>query len=175
MNSPGVLQMKKILNKKPIHLLVFTSIILFSSCNDAGEKLLAPPDSQTQPTITQGVWGHVYFWKGDFMPGPYPPGGSITPVSREIVVHEATGFDQVVSVGNAFYQRINTRFIVKSKSNRAGFYQIPLPPGKYSLFVREGSMYYANSFDGSGHILPATVQADSLTNVRIDITYEATF
>ncbi|MBX2991451.1 MAG: hypothetical protein KF749_09795 [Bacteroidetes bacterium] len=155
-------------------LLLLASVMLTCSCNDVGEQILVPPDSQTLPTITQGVWGIVYFWKGDFMPGG-PPRGTITPVSREIYVYEATRSDQVVSEGIVFYQRINTRFVTKTKSNRSGFYQVALPPGKYSFFVKEGSLFYANYWDGEGHILPGAVYADSLTNVRIDITYEATF
>lgn len=155
-------------------LCAFATMILLPRCNDAGE-ILAPPDSQTGPTISQGVWGIVYFWKGDFMPGPDPPGGSITPVSREIHVYEATRFDQVVNAGNAFYQSINTKFVTKVKSNRSGFFQVALPPGNYSFFVKEGTLFYANLWDGEGHILPASVHPDSLTNVRIDITYKAAF
>lgn len=155
-------------------LLVFAKIVLHLNCKDIGEGPLTPPDTQTSPTISQGVWGIVYFWKGDFMPGG-PPRGTITPVSREIYVYEATRSDQVVSIGTVFYQRINTRFVTKTKSNRSGFYQVVLPPGKYSFFVKEGSLFYANYWDGEGHILPASVHPDSLTNVRIDITYEAAF
>jgi hypothetical protein len=157
-------------------LLVAMAYAVFSSnCVDVGEEMFLPSDTQTQPTISQGVWGNVYFWKGDFMPGPYPPGGAITPVVREIFVYEATRFDQVVSAGNAFYQSIGTRYVARAKSNRLGFFQIPLTPGKYSFFVKEGELFYANYWDGEGHILPGYVSPDSLTNVRIDITYEATF
>ncbi|MDZ7765838.1 MAG: hypothetical protein U5K00_15710 [Melioribacteraceae bacterium] len=31
-------------------------------------------------TISEGVWGNVWFWEGDFMPGS--PDGTITPVIR---------------------------------------------------------------------------------------------
>ena len=132
----------------------------------------------TIPTIRQGVYGYVKFWEGDFMPTvpPAPSRGTITPVARPIVVHTPTGFDSVTQVGySPFYREIFTPQVATTNSNAKGFFQIELPVGSYSFFVVEDSLFYANGSDGQGHLWPATVYADSLTFVELNVTYRATF
>lgn len=147
-----------------------------SGCSDNATGPGLPPDKQEKITISEGVWGNVWFWEGDFMPGPGPaPGGTITPVVREVLVYEATGLESVDRVNGAFYSAIHTRFLTSVLSDEEGFYQVALPPGKYSFFTREEGLYYASSGDGQGHIQPATVLPGSVTKLRIDITYKATF
>jgi hypothetical protein len=107
------------------------------------------------------------------MPGSVS--GTIAPVQREVRVYEATRYDSVVSTGGGFYRAIATRLVAITRSNRTGFYQVSLPPGKYSLFVLEDSLYYANHTDYAGHIQPGTVAADQITKVQIDITYRAAY
>lgn len=138
-----------------------------------------PPDNHEMVNITQGVWGNVWFWEGDFMPTTDNfSNGTITPVEREIYIHLATSFDSVIdnaSLGGGFYDSILTRQVAKVNSNNSGFYQIELPPGKYSFFVKEGSLFYGNAGDSEGHIMSARVEADSVTKRQINITYNATF
>jgi hypothetical protein len=134
--------------------------------------------NDTIPSIRQGAYGYVYFWEGDFMP-TYPPrssSGTITPVERIIVVHTPTRFDSVSQVDNsAFYSEIFTPRIAEARSNASGFFQVELPPGSYSFFVIENSLYYANGSDGQGHLWPVTVLRDSLSFVKLNITYKASF
>ena len=137
---------------------------------------LAIPDST--PTIKQGVYGFVEFWEGDFMPTipPISGRGKITPVVRTLVVHTATRFDSVAQVGySPFYSAIYTRRVTATSSNELGFFQVELQPGKYSFFVIEDSLYYANGTDGEGSICPVIVQKDSLSFLQFNITYKATF
>ena len=158
--------------------LVTGIIVLLQSCelmNGIGPPP-AVPDST--PSIRQGVYGHVEFWEGDFMP-TYPPSshrGTIRPVVRTFVVYTATRFDSVAHVGySAFYSDIYTRRVATTTSNTLGFFQVELPPGKYSFFVIEDSLFYANGGDGEGFLCPVTVKQDSLSFLRFTITYKATF
>jgi hypothetical protein len=155
-------------------LFAIWSVLSIASCSDLGPG--APADDSVQVTIPQGIWGNVLFWEGDFMPGP--PGGhsgSVSPVEREVFVFEATRYDSVVGANGGFYSRVLTRLKGKTTSNAKGFYQIALPPGKYSIFVAESSMFYANGVDSMGHILPGTVNENSVTQVQINITYKAAY
>ncbi len=131
-----------------------------------------PSTSEAKVTVDQGLWGDVWFWAGNFMPGC--PTGTITPVSRQLFVHALTHLDDVEMIGSSpFYSAIHTELIGTVTSDPSGFYQIALPPGEYSLFVQEDTLYYANMFDGGGHIMPVSVVADSATNLRFDITHQA--
>ncbi len=162
----------------PWAAVVAISMFVLCSCNKATETDPPPGSTDTIPTIHQGVYGKVYFWQGDFMPTvpPAPPRGSITPVKRTVVVHVPTRADSVEQVNySAFYRAILTQRIGLTTSNDAGFYQIELPPGRYSFFIVEDTLFYANGGDGYGYILPATVVQDSLTKLDINITYKATF
>ena len=134
--------------------------------------------TDTIPTIRQGVYGYVYFWEGDFMP-TYPPAshaGQITPLERVIVVHPPTRFDAVKQVDySPFYSWLQTPAISETRSNASGFFQIALPAGEYSLFVVENSLFYANGTDEQGYLWPVSVVKDSLTFVKLNLTYRATF
>lgn len=154
-------------------VLTVVAIVLITGCNDLGSGYRIPPDTSNQVTIDQGIWGNVWFWEGNFMPGSAT--GTITPVEREILVYEATRYDSVVLTGGGFYRAILTRFVARTRSNKTGFYEVSLPPGKYSLFVVEDTLYYANPSDGAGHIQPGTVVASQVTKVQIDIDYRAAY
>jgi len=151
-------------------------VMAFGKCDQSmvGER----SSNDTIPTIRQGVYGYVEFWEGDFMPTvpPAPSRGTITPVERGIVVHTPTRFDSVTPVGySAFYTEIFTPRVAETSSNGRGFFQVELPPGSYSFFVIENSLFYANGGDGQGHLWPVTVLRDSLSFVKLNITYMATF
>ncbi len=134
-----------------------------------------PPDTKDQVTIHQGVWGNVWFWEGDFMPSDRPPRGTITPVVREVYVYKATPLDSVIGPPySPFYSKILTPLVATTTSNSTGFFQVELQPGKYSFFVKEDSLFYANLFDDY-HIQPATVVKDSVIKRQIDITYKASW
>ncbi|GAB4329918.1 MAG: hypothetical protein Kow0037_05300 [Calditrichia bacterium] len=134
-----------------------------------------PPDNAHKVTITQGVWGNVWFLEGNFEPSLGRTSGKITPVVREILVYEATRRDQAEPPGDYFFTAIHTNRIASVFSDEDGFYQIPLPPGKYSLFVREDSLYIATGDDGEGVLFPVVVKEGQVTRADIKIDYKATY
>ncbi len=84
-----------------------------------------PPDNEQKVTISQGVWGNVWFWEGDFMPSVDPNYGTITPVVRDIYIYEATNDSLVVRANEgAFFTEINSTFITTIRSDRCGFFKI---------------------------------------------------
>jgi len=135
-----------------------------------------PPDNSHKVTIAQGVWGNVWFWEGNFMPPVEPKSASITPVVRDVYVFEATDHNETQPVsGGAFFSAINSELITIVRSDADGFFQVNLDPGKYSFFVMEDSLFYANEWDNEGYILSATVLQGEVTKRQIDITYKAYF
>ena len=159
-------------------VLAVGTIALLQSCEWMTGIGPSPAVPDSTPSIRQGVYGFVEFWEGDFMP-TYPPtshSGTIRPVVRTIVIHTATRFDSVARVGySAFCSDIYTRRVATTISNQLGFFQAELPPGKYSLFAIEDSLFYANGGDGQGYLCPVTIKQDSLSFMRFTITYKATF
>jgi hypothetical protein len=147
-----------------------------SSDPKCGEAPTGEMDATPEKTtVDQGVWGEVQFWEGDFQ--PICPDGEITRVKREIYIHELTPRSKAVMADEPapFYSKIETPLVAKTTSRKSGFFQVELPPGRYSIFVREDSLFYANRTDGEGNIYPFTVKEDSLSKIKFDITYKATF
>ena len=164
--------MKKIITAS---LTLFLFLFIFS-CNENPVSNFYPSDNSYRVTIKQGVWGNVWFWEGDFMPSPNGNnGGKITPVVRKIYIYEATPDSMVEPGGSSFFTSINSNFITQIVSDRHGFFQIELPPGKYSFFVEENGQYYANEWDSEGDILAAMVNENNVTKRQIDITYKAVY
>jgi hypothetical protein len=147
-----------------------------SPCGPGYKTPHLPASNAGKVTISQGLWGDVWFFQGNFR--PMCPTGTISGVAREMRIHELTGRDQVEGVyldGVLFYTAIHAPLVATAHSDETGFFQVELPPGSYSLFAVEGSLFYANGFDGSGHIWPAVVKEGQVTQVRFDINYKAWF
>ena len=123
-------------------------------------------------TIEQGVWGDVWFWEGDFMPGC--PTGTVEGVSRELRIHELASLDQVDQVG-AFYEAVRTPLVAAVQSDELGFFEIELDPGTYSIFSVEDTLFYCSRGDGQGNLCPLVVREGEVTGIRFDIWYKATF
>jgi hypothetical protein len=155
----------------PYHWLFLAVFLASCASNKQGQQ---------SETMTQGIAGQVLFWEGDFMPGITKDGvvygGQKKPVVRQIFVHEATSIAGVERVDyGGFYRKIRSKLVAETWSDSAGMFAIPLPEGKYSLFIWEDSLYYANGMDGTGTIGPVDVEKDSMSKVQFDITYKATF
>lgn len=102
--------------------------------------------------------------------------GDICQVQRTVYIYELTTMEDVDQIGYApFFSNIYTNLITTANSDAEGFFQVALEPGRYSLFIKEGDNYYANSFGGGREIFPVTVTPGEVTEVLINITTEATF
>ncbi len=160
-------------------LVLFSSLVfILNSCKEppTESEFKYPPDNQHRVTISQGLWENVWFWEGNFEPPITASSNArITPVTRNIFIYEATADSMVESIGGPFYKRINSNLITTIQSDIYGFFQLSLSPGKYSFFIKEDTLFYANEWDGEGHILSATVTENNVSKRQIDITYKAAF
>ncbi len=141
--------------------------------------IVAACSMATKSNQPQGITGRVLWLEGNLMPSV----GDTTmtdrlagkPVQRTLYIHEATTPDETVKVQNSgiFYSEIQTRLVKKVKTDGSGTFRAELPPGKYSIFVQEKDGFFANIFDGEGHINPVTVEEDKFTEIEIKVNYMA--
>jgi hypothetical protein len=156
--------------------LLVCAAVLAGGCNGATcPTSLGEDVGSGVVTIDQGISGEVWFWEGDFMP-PGPFSGTVTPVSREMRIHELAGVDDVEPPGyDCFYTAVHTPLAAVVQSDSNGFFEAALEPGEYSIFSVEDTLLYANLFAGGGDIFAVTVEPDEVTSIRFDITYLATY
>ena len=167
-----------ILYNKAIPWLLVAVIMLIGLCSGCGEQdslcsVEYPPTNEPLVSISQGIWGDVWFWTGDFQ--PICPTGEVTAVTREIRIHELTRYDDVEIEDFVFYYNIQTELIASVWSDSLGFFEVELEPGTYSIFVVENDMLYANSWDVQGYIFPVDVWEGEVTGIQINIDYLATY
>lgn len=148
---------------------------LLPSGDDCPTQVRFPPANRKHVTIDQGVWGNVWFWRGDFMPECIH--GTIRAVSREIRIYELTRDDQVTATDRpafTFFSEVKSKLLATTRSDSRGFFQVRLAPGKYSIFVLERGLFYSNSLDNDLNIGSFEVVAGAPTKLQFDITYEKT-
>lgn len=136
------------------------------------------PENDDKVTIAQGIWGNVWLWQGNHMPSTDKDysSGTITPVKRDILIYERTAPEDAEEAQDSdFYSQIHTALVSRTASDVDGFYEVALPPGDYSLLIREDDRYYAPVYGENGHLNPVTVAPDSVTRHQVDITYQAVF
>jgi hypothetical protein len=150
------------LYKKTILLFAFSLPILLTSAYRQGKKT--------------GLEGYIFRITGNRMPSPdaklSPPKG----IKAILYIYELTSLNQVTKQGeSAFYSSIHTNLVQTVTSGENGYFFAPLPPGEYSLFTKKDALYYANNFDGDNHIAPVKVVPHKVTQVNVNVDYDAVY
>lgn len=156
---------------RPYIFIYALLIATFAGCNK-------PMNAQeNNKIIKEGIIGQLIWIEGNQMPsvgfeGQEIPAGQ--PVQREVHIYELTKTSQVEQKDN-FYTNIQTELVKTVMSDKNGVFKVSLPPGKYSLFVKEPKGLFANLFDGYGQIMPVEVYKDEVNQIAIQINYMASF
>ncbi|EAY28562.1 lipoprotein, putative [Microscilla marina ATCC 23134] len=131
--------------------------------------------------ITQGIYGRVFWVGGNQMPGPVKKGKrkeknapAGNPVAREVWVYPLMQTSQL-NKNEGLYQKPATAPLAKTTADKDGCFQLPLAPGKYSIFTLEKDGLFANIFDGKGNVHPVEVKSNNITEVNININYKAAY
>ena len=136
-------------------------------------SLLACSSTKTESN-SQGIKGTVLWFEGNQMPGfdrkPDPGKG----IAREIHIYEVCKQSEAESDG-IFFKNISTKLVAIAESKNDGNFEIDLPPGDYSLFVKEEAGLFANIFDMYNHIHPVKVETRKYTEVTISVNYKASY
>lgn len=102
------------------------------------------PNCTAKVSIEEGIWGDIWFWKGNFM--PIQPSGIICGVKRTVYIYELTTMADVDQIDySPLFSQIHTDLITTVESDAEGFFQVSLEPGTYSLFIKEGDNFYATA------------------------------
>ncbi|HLX92223.1 MAG TPA: hypothetical protein VKR32_11095 [Puia sp.] len=148
---------------------LFWVLFIVLSCASATLK-------RTQPSVTQGIEGHIYYISGNQMPSPGrklpPPKG----IKTTLYIYGLTNINQVKRQGQSvFYSNVNTKLITTVPSDSSGYFKVQLDPGHYSLFTKKEALFYSGIFDNYNNISPVEVHPGKMTNVRFTIDYDATY
>ncbi len=133
----------------------------------------------TGNSVEQGIEGQIWWRQGNWMPGVAENGtpsarGMGEPVRREIYVCPMVKLSALE--GEApIYPELPVSPVAKVFSGTDGKFRLALPPGKYSLFVKEETGFFANMSDGAGFVQLAEVQDGKLTHVEIVVDYKAAY
>ena len=76
---------------------------------------------------------------------------------------------------NGFFKDIQTPLVTKVLSKPDGSFKLRLPPGKYSVFVKEEDGLFANLFDKNNAINPVTVKEKQYSWLPINVDYKAAY
>lgn len=124
--------------------------------------------------IKEGMAGRVIWREGNWMPAPNAPERKAPGIAREVYIYELTTDAQTEKEGQ-FYTAIHSRLIAKTRSDANGCFAVQLAPGRYSVFVKEADGWFANRFDGEGHIQPVEVKAGEVSEVELVVDYKAAY
>lgn len=123
----------------------------------------------------QGLRGNVYLVTGNQMPSPDAPRTGSTGMKTILYIYELTNTSQTDQEQGAFYRSITTRLVKEVHTDENGYFKVKLKPGRYSLFVKKGSLFYSNIYDGQGNIHPVEVKKGDWTEVNFKADYDAAY
>ena len=130
-------------------------------------------------TITNGLWGTVAFMEGNCMLVlPAPPACSdckTCPVRRTVRVYEYTMPDQATQQKiSEFYDGFSTQLIEEVETDEAGFFQVDIPAGLYTIVVVENGKLYTFGWDQQGGLSSVSF-AGGKQKADLTLTYKASF
>lgn len=121
----------------------------------------------------QGIKGEVFWLGGNQMPAPQQQSADAEQgVVREILFYEPTHLQDVDQVSDGLFTKIKTKLIATTKSAPDGSFTIKLPPGEYSVFVKERDGLFANLVDRANTLNPVTVKPKHYAWLTITVDYE---
>lgn len=145
-------------------IMIFAASLIGAVVNNCQQN------GQKSP-MEEGLKGRVLWVEGNQMPGPgryLSPG---TPVVREIHIFKPASPSQVKGQGSLFSD-VTSEFVEKVMSDENGYFEIALPPGKYSVFVKEGDNFFASRMDNL-HYNPVVIQKGAVSEMQITVNYKA--
>lgn len=122
----------------------------------------------------QGISGKVFWLSGNQMPSPALNSTPQQGAAREIFIYKITSVNDATQNGN-FFSDMKTELVGKTFSDYEGSFKIKLPPGEYSVLVKEPQGLFANSFDKENKINAVVVKPGKFSWVTINIDYEAAY
>ena len=123
-----------------------------------------------------GAKGFVYLVSGNQMPSPDQAPSKPKGLKTTLYIYGLTNINDVSRQGNsAFYNEITTAQVKQVETDENGYFNVTLNPGRYSLFVKKGELYYSSQFDEKNNIHPIEVKRGKTTEVIFNANYDAVY
>lgn len=131
--------------------------------------------SKSAGFVNEGIEGYVYKTSGNQMPMKGKPVQHTGKgIACEVLIYEATTMQQVQ--GNIpLFTEIKTRLVKKVASDSSGHYQVALPVGSYSVFVKDRDLFFAAETNGQGVLNPVDVTDGKVTRRNITVNTGAVY
>lgn len=121
----------------------------------------------------QGIKGEVFWLNGNQMPAPgKQPSEPQQGVVRELLFYEPTQLQDADQISAGLFTNVKTKLIATTRSAPDGSFAIKLPPGEYSVFVRESGGLFANVVNHAAVLNPVTVKPKQYAWLIITVDYE---
>ncbi len=127
----------------------------------------------SQRNIAQGVSGQVTWESGNQMPGIDRQAPPAQPYECEIAVFPVLTVDDAIA-DNMFFKPAS-KPVSGIKTDKNGNYQVPLPPGKYSVLVVVDDKYFGNTYNGKGEVNAVEVTENKIVTMDILVNYDASY
>ena len=153
---------------KLILFSVFIFSLTFLGCNTT--------KNQGSTAAKQGISGYTFETKGNQMPMKGDAQKMTKRVQSSVFIYAPTTIADVNPTKSAvIYEAIHTQQITSVDTDSNGHFSIQLPVGKYSVFIKLGNQYYANSFDQFNNIALFEVLPGTFTEVKLTINKAASY
>jgi hypothetical protein len=158
---------------------IFLVITMGVSCKSSQKGKSSPVIREKTAKVQQGIQGTVFELVGNQMPSPSNTGNKTNtgnPYPTTVFFYEPTNINQVIRVNQGpLYNIINTKLISTVKTDSTGAFIAALPIGTYSVFVQVDKLFFANNFDIRNNISLVSVEANKLTEIKIQVNNNATY
>jgi hypothetical protein len=158
---------------------IFLVITMGVSCKSSQKGKSSPITTEKTAKVQQGIQGMVFELVGNQMPSPSNTGkknSSGNPYPTTVFFYEPTNINQVIRVNQGpLYNIINTKLVSTVKTDSTGAFIAALPIGSYSVFVQVDKLFFANNFDIRNNISLVTVEANKLSEIKIQVNNKATY
>ena len=153
---------------KKIIFISFLICSFFFSCS--------PPRLLNSLPINQGISGLITQVSGNQMPMKGVPSPVPKGIVTTVYIYAPTNINQVTKSTNPTqFSFIKTQLLATVETDSTGFFSVQLNPGKYSVFIKQGDLFYANIFDASNNIALFTVEEGKLTKISLSVNSAATY
>jgi hypothetical protein len=123
-----------------------------------------------------GIKGFVVESVGNQMPSPDVPRSAPKGIKTTLYIYKLTNINDVQRQGvSAFYSSISTTLVKTVQTNDDGSFKLKLKPGKYSLFVKKGDLFYSSQFDDKNNIHPVEVTSGTMAEINFQVNYNAVY
>jgi hypothetical protein len=126
--------------------------------------------------IDTGISGFVRQAVGNQMPDPNEPRPAPAVFETTVYVYELTPVTKTVRMGTSpIFTKIETKLIDSVDTDKKGYYQFKLPPGNYSVFVKQEGHFFASIFDDKNNANPVKVEQGKVSALDVVVNNKASY